>query len=356
MASSLDILKSLSSNVDNPNNPIQVELAQRARLDEMKRSLGMVSDTTGGMDKWGNPTGTSFSTGATIPETRSLSEDVSQAPYTGDAAQQAQTNAAVASRPDVQQMNAQAFAQKMGLAVAPNQAKAAGDVQVEQIKNQGLKDMLGMKQQGEQDLVKQFSGGQTNDGGTGPKMKMTVGPNGPTFSQIAEPNQVQQMAEGSADLLKMMPRAVQLADELQKAGIFTPLLGSLRQAAAGHGLSTLAGMGPDMAQKISEFNSLGSGMTMSMAKALAGARGAGNSGLISRFEKLAPMQGDLPSFIGGLKGMTDLLTQAASHSYSSDQIQQMMSQINPTGVGGSGASSVSGGNPSDPLGLKGYVR
>src|ERR1035437_1202370 len=81
MASSLDILKSLSSNADNPTNPIQVELAQRARLDEMKRNLGMVSDTTGGMDRWGNPTGTSFSTGATIPEARSLSEDVSMAPY-----------------------------------------------------------------------------------------------------------------------------------------------------------------------------------------------------------------------------------------------------------------------------------
>jgi hypothetical protein len=164
------------------------------------------------------------------------------------------------------------------------------------------------------------------------------------------------MAEGSADLLKMMPRAVQLADELQKAGLFVPLIGSLRQSAAGHGLSTFAGLGPDMAQKISEFNSLGSGMTMSMAKALAGARGAGNSGLISRFEKLAPMQGDLPSFIGGLKGMTDLLTQAASHSYSPDQIQQMMSQINPTGVGGGSTPTGVSPNPTDPAGLRGYLR
>ena len=76
MANSLDILKSLSSNAENPNNPIQVELAQRARLDEMKRSLGMVRSTGGGIDAWGNQTGTSFSSGATIPEARSLNEDV----------------------------------------------------------------------------------------------------------------------------------------------------------------------------------------------------------------------------------------------------------------------------------------
>jgi hypothetical protein len=355
MASSLDILKSLSSNADNPDNPIQVELAQRARLDEMKRSLGMVSDTTGGMDKWGNPTGTSFSTGATIPEARSLQSDVSSAPYTGDAAQQAQTDAAVSSRPDVQQMAATDFAKKMGLATAPAQAKAAGDVQVEQVKNQGLKDMLGMKQQNEQDLVKQFSGGDTGTGGTGPKMKMTVGPNGPTFTPIVDPNQVQQMAIGSADILKSMPHAIKLAKELSDAGMFVPVLGGLRQFAAGHGLSTLAGQGPDVAQKMNEFNSLGQIMTMSVAKALAGARGAGNSGLISRFEKLAPMQGDLPSYIGGLKGMTDFLTEAASHEYSPDQIQHMVDQINPTGVGG--VPTTSGGpNPNDPAGLRGYVR
>src|ERR1035437_3249125 len=104
MASSLDILKSLSSNAENPNNPIQVELAQRARLDEMKRSLGMVGSTGGGMDAWGNQTGTSFSSGATIPEARSLQSDVSSAPYTGDAAQKALTDSPAYNRPDETQM------------------------------------------------------------------------------------------------------------------------------------------------------------------------------------------------------------------------------------------------------------
>jgi hypothetical protein len=340
MASSLDILKSLSSNVDNPGNPIQVELAQRARLDEMKRSLGMVSDTTGGMDKWGNATGTSFATGATIPEARSLQSDVASAPYTGDAAQQAQTDAAVASRPDVQKTNAQAFAQKMGLAAAPAQAQAAGAVQVEQIKNQGLKDMLGLKQKGQQDLVDKFSGGGgESNGAPNPHVKMSINAAGdPTFAQIPETNQTQQMAQASGDILQMMPRAVQLAKELSDAGIFTPIIGGLRQAAAGHGLSTLAGMGPEMAQKISEFNTLGQGLVSGFARAHAGARGAGNLGLIQRFEKLAPMQGDLPSFIGGLKGMTDVLGQYASHALPPDQVQHLLDQINPTGVGGSGAA------------------
>ena len=355
MASSLDILKSLSSNAENPDNPIQVELAQRARLDEMKRSLGMVGSTGGGMDAWGNQTGTSFSSGATIPEARSLSEDVSMAPYTGDAAQQAQTSAAVASRPDMQQMAATDFAKKMGLATAPAQATAAGQMAVEKEKNKGLLDVLTQKQQGEQDLIKQYGDQSAGTGGTSPKMKMTLGPNGPTFTQIADPNQVQQMAIGSADILKSMPQAIKLAKELSDAGMFVPVIGGIRQTLAGHGLSTLAGQGPDIAQKMNEFNSLGQIMTMSVAKALAGARGAGNSGLISRFEKLAPMQGDLPSYIGGLKGMTDFLTEAASHEYSPDQIKQMTDQINPTGVGG--VPTTGGGPvPNDPAGLRGYVR
>src|ERR1035437_5868792 len=164
MASSLDILKSLSSNADNPNNPIQVELAQRQRLDEMKRSLGMVSDTTGGMDKWGNATGTSFATGATIPEARSLQSDVSAAPYTDDAAQEAQTAEAVASRPGTQQMAASDFAKKMGLAIAPNQAKAAGDLAVTKTEIAGKAAAQQQQEDATQKLIKSTQ--QSSEAGT----------------------------------------------------------------------------------------------------------------------------------------------------------------------------------------------
>jgi hypothetical protein len=215
MASSIDILKSLSSNVANPDNPIQVELAQRARLDEMKRALGMTYDTTGGMDKWGNATGSSFATGATPSDVSSLENDVSKAPYTGDAAQQALTAETVASRPDTQRMAAADFAKKMGLAIAPAQTQAAGALQVEQEKNKGLKDILGMKQANAEKVMQGMQqGGQDQS-----SFKRTINPEGDiSYSEVPVPQQVKAQQHAAQMGTSMMPTTLKMVDDFANRG------------------------------------------------------------------------------------------------------------------------------------------
>jgi hypothetical protein len=211
MASSLDILKSLSSNAENPDNPIQVELAQRARLDEMKRSLGMVSDTTGGMDKWGNPTGTSFGTGATPADARSLQSDVATAPYTGDAAQEARTAEAVASRPGTQQMNAQTFAQKMGLAIAPNQAKATGDLAVTKAEIAGKVAAQQQQEDATQKLIK--SAQNSSEAGTTFKPAINA-QGGVSFTETQMPALVQRAHNQLIDARDKTLSALQEAERM----------------------------------------------------------------------------------------------------------------------------------------------
>jgi hypothetical protein len=316
MASSLDILKSLSSNADNPTNPIQVELAQRARLDEMKRNLGMVSDTTGGMDRWGNPTGTSFSTGATIPEARSLSEDVSMAPYTGDAAQKTQTDAAVASRPDMQQMAATDFAKKMGLATAPAQAKAAGDVAVEKEKNAGLKDVLGMKQAATEKLI----GSTQEPGSNNPQMRMSgINAEGsPSFAAVQDPQQVKAQAAAAQKGLAQIPQTRQIVESALQRGLTGPIAGRKNSALVASGLDSWL-MNP---QDATTFNDLKTQLSLTksnLAYAHGAARGGASPAIQQRFDALLNEHMSPESLRGGLDAAERWLT-AYAHAKNSSEL------------------------------------
>lgn len=129
-------------------------------------------------------------------------------------------------------------------------------------------------------------------------------------------NQQRQMSEASNDILDTIDRNnyTGQAENLHNQGLFTPVVGTVRRFAAQHGAGTLLGMGDQTASDLGQFETT-HGLLMSMIqRAHAGARGAGNSEMAARFEKLLADQGDLPTFLGELKGMRGLLEQYASHT------------------------------------------
>lgn len=126
-------------------------------------------------------------------------------------------------------------------------------------------------------------------------------------------NQTKQMGEAATDLLPIIDQVQGRAKELQQLGLFEPGIGTVRNFLATHGMGSLLGMGPDVAEKIGRFNTDLGLLQSGVARAHAGARGAGNSGMAERFEKLMASQGDIPTFLGSLNGVRDLLTQYASH-------------------------------------------
>lgn len=129
-------------------------------------------------------------------------------------------------------------------------------------------------------------------------------------------NQEKQMSETANDVLDVLDTNgyEDQARGLSDQGLFAPGIGSVRRWAAQHGLGTLFGMGDDTAQKIGQFETLHGLLISAIQRAHAGARGAGNSDMAARFEKLLADQGDLPTFLGGLTGMRALLGQYASHT------------------------------------------
>lgn len=132
-------------------------------------------------------------------------------------------------------------------------------------------------------------------------------------------NQTRQMSEGSRDILAALPEAMQLAKELHDKGLFQPVIGSARTMLAGHGLGSLMGVDDLTTNHIARFNTLIEAVKSGFARAHAGARGAGNSGMAERFDKLVPVQGDYQSFLGGLQGMGDMLQHYATHTDPSAQ-------------------------------------
>lgn len=127
-------------------------------------------------------------------------------------------------------------------------------------------------------------------------------------------NQTKQMSESANDLLPMIDNVQGQAKELEKLGLFQPGVGTVRNFLASHGMGSMMGMGPDVAEKIGRFNSDLGLLQSGVARAHAGARGAGNSGIAERFEKLMASQGDVPTFLGGLNGVRDLLKVYAAHT------------------------------------------
>jgi len=288
MASSLDILKSLSSNADNPTNPIQVELAQRARLDEMKRALGMTYDTTGGMDKWGNATGSSFATGATPSDVSSLESDVSKAPYTGDAAQKALVDETTASRPGTQQMAASDFAKKLGLQMAPVQAKAAGDLAVAKQQGQNKLD-----EQNQNPLLKLLapsgSSGSPDATPTGP-VHVSQGGISADFGSAKLPQLVQAQQHDAQMGLNQIPKTRLELDQLEKTGVVGGFRGMLTGAATKWGMNPVTdAIGitpPNSARGISAFQGQKELTLTNLARVHGGSRAAASPAIMQNWRTL----------------------------------------------------------------------
>lgn len=127
-------------------------------------------------------------------------------------------------------------------------------------------------------------------------------------------NQTRQMSETANDLLPMIHNIETQAQDLQKSGNFDLVSSPLRQFFVKHGMGTLLGYGDDAAGKSGQFQTDLGLLQSGVARAHAGARGAGNSEMAARFEQLMNAGGDLPTFLGQLKGVRDLLTIYGQHT------------------------------------------
>lgn len=129
-------------------------------------------------------------------------------------------------------------------------------------------------------------------------------------------NQTQQMGEAASALLDQMPGVLTLGEKLNQAGLFHPVVGTVRQFLANHGAASVAGVDPQTASDIGDFNTQMGLLQSGVARAHAGARGAGNSEIAKRFEQLMNANGDYPTFLGSMRGMTSFLSryQSALHN------------------------------------------
>lgn len=127
-------------------------------------------------------------------------------------------------------------------------------------------------------------------------------------------NQTRQMSEAANDLLPMIDDIQNQAVNLQQKGQFGLIDSPLRQFFVNHGAGTLMGYGADAASNMGKFQTTLGLLQSGIARAHAGARGAGNTQMAERFEKLANASGDLPTFLGELQGVRDLLSRYAEHT------------------------------------------
>lgn len=295
-------------------------LSQQDRLEEMTRNMaksGLSRNASGAVTS-------GFASGATPADASILQADIAGDPDFGVKArdavrkQQDTYDAGVAyEQPEAKKMRDEDAAQKMALAAAPEEAKSRGSVLEERVKQAGMLDLLKQKQSGESELVKMFSRGNTGDPSTGTSnVKMTLGPQGPSFQQIPITNQTRQMSETANDILDLLDKSGYegQAQTLHDKGMFSPGIGIARRYLAHHGLGTLAGVDDRTASDMGQFETTHDLLLSAIARAHAGARGAGNTGMAERFDKLLASQGDLPTFLGQLKGMRGLLNQYAQHT------------------------------------------
>jgi len=215
--------------------------------------------------------------------------------------------------PNVAAQADKAQQEKLAIARAPNEATAAGNLAVEKAKAAQAADA----QKHKEDVMQTFLGMQ-NAGSTGPKYKMSVNANmDPSFSEIPPPpmsNQTRQMAESSKNILDTLDNSDYegQAMRLQQKGLFQPGVGLIRRGAAHYGVGTLLGVPDQTATDLGQFESTHDLLVANVARALAGARGAGNSAMAARFEKIMNDSGDIPTFLGELKGVRSFLEQQAS--------------------------------------------
>lgn len=124
-------------------------------------------------------------------------------------------------------------------------------------------------------------------------------------------NQTRQMSEAANDLLPMIDSIQQRAAALQGKGAFDLVGSPIRQFLVRHGASSLE---PGVADEAGRFETDLGLLQSGVARAHAGARGAGNTEMAARFEKLMNAQGDLPTFLSQLNGVRDLLSIYARHT------------------------------------------
>lgn len=158
-------------------------------------------------------------------------------------------------------------------------------------------------------------------------------------------NQTMQMGESASAILDQMPNVLNLGEKLNQAGLFHPVVGSVRTWLANNGAASLAGVDPQTASDIGDFNTQMGLLQSGMARAHAGARGAGNSAIAARFEQLLNAKGDYPTFLGAMRGAASFLGryQAALHNGANPDdpndplLKQLDQQLQQEGGGSQGA-------------------
>jgi hypothetical protein len=203
--------------------------------------------------------------------------------------------------------------------------KGGYGLQEQQLKNQGLEAVAGAKQKAaaagpDQSTIDYLAAQSGRDAATLTKIPMAMrqavlakmAQNGVDVNTMT--NQTRQMSETANDLLPMIDNIQRQASDLKASGNFDLLHSPLRQFLVKHGAGSLLGYGDDAAKKVGQFQTDMGLLQSGVARAHAGARGAGNSEIAARFEQLMNAGGDLPTFLGELQGVRDLLTTYAQHT------------------------------------------
>jgi len=279
-----------------------------------------------------------FVSGATPSSVARLKADEAADPFTGTEAQARVKQMQTLSDfflPQAEQQRAEDVANKMAIARAPVEATMAGNLALQQMKGQAAEDVAR--------IAHPFSEGGGGGGGNTVEYLATQALRDPTtltkisdkdlrnavMSQMASSggdintltNQTRQMSETANDLLPLIDQVRQQAQMLHDKGLFDLAVSPVRGFLVKHGAGSLLGYGPEAAQEVGNFQTMLGLLQSGVARAHAGARGAGNIGMAQRFEQLMGAQGDLPTFLGQLNGVQTLLQKYGAHTAPSSGAQ-----------------------------------
>ena len=183
MMDSLSALAHLTSNVADPGSTVQGYLQRQARLEEMKRNLAMSGVSR---DERGHVT-SGFASGASPVDVEQLQSDITEDPDLGE--KQAARVSAVQDQnaqdvrygsPEATQQRGDVLAETLAKVSAPNQAKAAGDLAVQQEDSRSKMDLQNNKLENTKRLLQtlQGGGGAGGAGGAGGTGGGMAGPGG----------------------------------------------------------------------------------------------------------------------------------------------------------------------------------
>jgi hypothetical protein len=130
-----------------------------------------------------------------------------------------------------------------------------------------------------------------------------------------ETAQTMQMAETARDIIPHISTVRSEADQLNKLGLLGPIQGRFRDFVAGKiGAGQLAGGNPEAARLIGKFQADMGLLQTAVARAHAGARGAGNVTLLKHMESIMPGGvADLPTFLGSMDAVEGWMQTYAEH-------------------------------------------